>query len=278
MIIIEAGASQTKVGQIRNETIGKVQYFDGISPTYMSQDKIVAILKSVFQNIETDTSLHYYGTGCVARSAQEKVRACIMATSNIQEVHIDSDLLGAARAVAVDKSGQVNILGTGSASCLYNGIEIEEIYLNTGYLFGDYGSGFHIGKSLLKAYFQNQLSDEVNASIEAFSGLEKRELIQKIYKDPASKSTIAQFAKCASSLKSNPNIKSIIQDSFKSFVKHQIKLNSNYLDTPQNFVGSIAYYFKDELNEILENENIVLSKVCASPIKDLMRYHLTYRQ
>ena len=61
--------------------------------------------------------------------------------------------MAAARALWFDEPGIVAILGTGSNSCVYDGINIIEAVPSLGYILGDEGSGAYLGKKLLQYYY-----------------------------------------------------------------------------------------------------------------------------
>ncbi len=42
---------------------------------------------------------------------------------------------------------------------------------------------------------------------------------------------------------------------------------------PCHFVGSIAYYLKDELEAVLNNNDLVMGKVLRKPIDGLVEFH-----
>ena len=275
MILIEAGATTTKVCQILQQQSSEVKLFRGINPNYNSDRQMIEIFEKVFAAFSPDNTLQYYGAGCAKKAAQAKIISCMEAGHKFEKIRVDTDLLASARALAGNKSGQINILGTGSASCLYNGQQIEKIYLNTGFLFGDYGSGFDIGKNLLKAYFEDQLSAEATKYIEQFSGLDKPDLIKSIYATESAKSSIANFAKCAYDLRQDRTIAEVITKCLDHFIRFQIQRNSKYQESAQYFSGSIAYFFKDELSKSLSKSNLSLSGLCKSPIENLIQYHLT---
>jgi hypothetical protein len=43
---------------------------------------------------------------------------------------------------------------------------------------------------------------------------------------------------------------------------------------PLHFIGSIGFYLKDELSEILESKKMIIGKVLRKPIDGLVNYHL----
>ena len=274
MIIIEAGGTSTKICQILSGNTGEVKHYKGISPSYMSIREIISILDEIFRGLEKDSDLYYYGTGCFHQKGKDLIRNCLKASSNVQNMQIESDLLAAARATAASKNGQVNILGTGSASCTYVDDKISELFFNSGYLFGDYGSGYSIGKAFLSSYFQNELDSKTEEVLVKFSGMTKNELLQSIYKEDNHKTKIASYAKCVYHLKEEPQIKAILLSEFQRFITHQIKLNQAYNTMPQYFAGSVAYHFQNELKEALAKEGLKAELICQSPIHNLIEYHL----
>ena len=275
MILIEAGSSSTQVCQVINGAPGSISTYDGISPSYMAKEEIIEVLKQLLINLKPDKEVFYYGTGCHQNSAKAIIRECIERINPFDKIEVATDLLAAARATAQHSDGQINILGTGSASCLYIDKKVRTVFFNSGYLFGDYGSGFHLGQSFLKAYFEDKLSQEIELTIEDFTKVSKQALVQKIYSNPVPKEQVANFAKCIYGLRQDPQVNQIIVDAFSQFIHFQIQLNKEYQSSAQYFVGSIAHYFKDELIAAMLSSDLEIADICHSPIEKLIGFHLT---
>ena len=62
--------------------------------------------------------------------------------------------------------------------------------------------------------------------------------------------------------------------SMKSFVKNYIKQFDNCKEVPVHFVGSIAFYLKDELQETFDKYELKLGNVLRRPIDGLIAYHV----
>jgi hypothetical protein len=60
----------------------------------------------------------------------------------------------------------------------------------------------------------------------------------------------------------------------EDFVENYIKQFDAYQTVPVHFVGSIAFYLKDELAEVLTNHGIQLGNVLRRPIDGLIAYHI----
>ena len=68
-------------------------------------------------------------------------------------------------------------------------------------------------------------------------------------------------------------VKEILNKGFQIFIDNQIFQFTNAKEIPIHFVGSIAFYLKDELKKILEKNNLKLGKVIKQPIDGLVSYH-----
>ena len=60
----------------------------------------------------------------------------------------------------------------------------------------------------------------------------------------------------------------------EDFVENYIKQFDNYKEVPVHFIGSIAFYLKDELEQILNKHQIKLGNVLRRPIDGLIEYHI----
>mgnify|MGYP007058560965 CR=1 FL=1 len=58
------------------------------------------------------------------------------------------------------------------------------------------------------------------------------------------------------------------------FVENYIMQFENYQEVPVHFVGSIAFYLKDELKDVLNQYGIKTGNVLRRPIDGLIAYHV----
>ena len=61
----------------------------------------------------------------------------------------------------------------------------------------------------------------------------------------------------------------------KYFVKNYIRQYENCNDVPIHFIGSIAFYLKDELQITFDKYGLQLGNVLRRPIDGLIAYHIT---
>ena len=59
----------------------------------------------------------------------------------------------------------------------------------------------------------------------------------------------------------------------QNFVDLNIKQFENSTEVPVHFIGSIAYYLKDELDMILTKNGLKLGNIFRKPIDGLIHYH-----
>ena len=96
---------------------------------------------------------------------------------------------------------------------------------------------------------------------------------ENIYRKENPNTYLAQFAKFIIENKEVPEMKAIINDGLQRFISHQIFQFENAKQIPIHFIGSIAFYLKEELNEILTKNGLSLGNVVKRPIDGIVAYH-----
>jgi hypothetical protein len=85
---------------------------------------------------------------------------------------------------------------------------------------------------------------------------------------------MATFAKFLIQNKEHEFCQKIIFKGMKSFVKNQIQQYDNCKEVPIHFVGSIAYYLREELQITFDKYGMKLGNVLRRPIDGLIAYHV----
>ena len=109
---------------------------------------------------------------------------------------LHSDLEAIGTILSPGTRSWIGILGTGSSFALWDGQQIEQHIPGFGYILGDEGSGRHMAKQVVTAYYRNQLSPALNKMLEPILPYSYDELIQLIYQDlkwPQLSSQIMEF-------------------------------------------------------------------------------------
>ncbi len=226
-----------------------------------------------FNLAEKVSDVYFYGAGCSTADGIQLAQKTLQPLFPRAEIHVETDLIGAALATAQGKPSVICLLGTGSNSCLFNGTKIIDQIPNLGFLLGDEGSGHALGKALLQAFFYRKLSHETNLLFQDTYQLTRRELIRKLYKNGTPNKTIASYASFVTENKELPDMQLIATDVLNDFITNHVLQYEITTSIPIHFVGSIAYLFRDRLEEILERHNRKVGTFLRKPIEGLVAHH-----
>jgi len=275
--IIEAGGSKTELRFGDLESQKSVQGI-GINPYFQDDSEIHSRLKEIFEQTSLEVkkirNIIYYGAGCSSQDQKNRVQNVLRELLPGIDISVESDLLGAARALCEDEMGFVGILGTGSNACIYNGTTIEKEMISLGFWLGDEGSGGYLGKLLFKEWLKGNLPHHFEQEFEQTYGCIKKEALQKLYSDPNPNRNIAKLASIAIQNKQNTFFKILIIRSLESYFKEIKPLYSNYKDITFHFNGSIAWFLKEEIQSIIGSLGYKTGRISDNPSAELFKYHL----
>jgi N-acetylglucosamine kinase-like BadF-type ATPase len=248
----------------------------GFSPFFHSTAEIKTILtEQLLPKLDASlaTEVYFYGTGVHDEYRAEIVAAAFRAVFTNAKVEVEHDLLGAARAVCGRNAGIACILGTGSNSCYFDGERILDNVPSLGWLLGDEGSGTHLGKAILTAWFYRELPADLQTSFNAMHPEGQDAIKDKIYEKGAN-SYLATFTKFLGDHINHPFVQNLVAKSLGEFIDRHVCKYNGYQQVPINFVGSIAFHFQPILEKCLENRNLKIGKVVRKPIYSLADFHL----
>ena len=246
----------------------------GFSPVTQSMWDLEQIIKIDLPLIEdTVAEVHYYGTGVHSDTIIHSMTSTLSHLLKANNVNVNTDLFAACRATCQDNHGIVAILGTGSASCLYDGKEIVDKIPSLGFIAGDEGAGSMIGKKILQSYFYREMPQKIQAAFEENYTLTREEMLENIYKRPGANSYLASFANFALTLKKEEFIHNIIIEEFDRFTLRHLSKYENDGSVKCHFVGSIAWFLKEELEISLAKFGLQLGNIIRKPIDQLVAYH-----
>lgn len=249
----------------------------GINPVHQSQDTILHILREeLLCQMEVDKvdSVFFYGSGVRPEMESQMAQTLCEVFSHASTVGVYSDLLGAARALCGRDEGIAGILGTGSNSCLYDGQQIVQNTPAMGYILDDEGSGAALGKRFLHNLYKGVLSKEIKDVFEAETGLSLSNIINKVYRQPLANRFLASLSTFIHRHLDEPAIRRMVIDCLAEFFTFNIVLY-NRPDLPVCLVGSIAWYYQEELRVAAENQGFKVGTILRSPLRGLVKYHGT---
>lgn len=281
-LVVDSGSTKTDWGFFNTVYDLKAVKTQGINPCHQSEEEIRNIIRNELlpntQNIDLGTvsEVFYYGAGCATESICTQMAALLKEFIPNASIAVDSDMLGAARALCGHAEGVACVLGTGSNSCLYNGKEIEDQVPSLGYILGDEGSSAALGRRLIGDCLKRQLPEAVSREFMERYSLTKESIIESVYRRPLPNRFIAGFAPFVYDKRAIPEVhKMIIQCFSEFFTRNVINYHKPWL--PVHFVGSLAGSFAEELRETADSLGMTIGKIEASPMSGLVDYHATDR-
>ena len=248
----------------------------GINPVRDSRDAIFDIIKNHLasqlpEEYKVD-QIFFYGAGCIDPYKKNIAEVLISIFGSDTRIAVESDLLGAARALCGNKAGIACILGTGSNSCLYDGKEIISNTSPLGYILGDEGSGAFLGKTLvgniLKKIFSRKLQDCFFKKYDLTPSI----IINKVYREPMPNRFLASLVPFLAEHREEPEIHDMLIGAFRLFFVRNVKAYG-HPEMEINCVGSIAFYFNDEITDAAAKEGLKMGKILQKPAQELAFFH-----
>lgn len=247
----------------------------GFNPYYQPLDHLRAgirdtLIPEVNRNVR---KIFYYGTGVSSARNQELVRSVFLEFFPGAVVEIEWDLLGAARALCGHESGIACILGTGSNSCLYDGVKISDQVANLGWILADEGSGTSLGKSLLTDYLRKKMPQKLADQFHQRFPFTREEFLEKIYQQEKPSTFLATFSKFIFQHLKEPYCYQLVYKAFSDFYENNVMKYDGYQGMKVHFVGSIAFYYSDLVRQVANDKGIAVKNILESPIAGLALYH-----
>ena len=276
-MILIADSGTTKTEWCRIDVTGTTEKMitSGINPFYQESENIASILRSEFSVPQQLDAVYFYGTGCINEEKQNVVKAGLSQVLDAEKYFLGSDLLGAAYSLCQDQPGIACILGTGSNSCYYNGVEIVANVSPLGFILGDEGSGGVLGKKLVSDVLKKQLPQPLIDDFFATYQTTYAEILENVYKKPFPSRYLANFTKFLSKHIGEPEIQNLVINGFNDFVTRNLLQYPDIEKLPIHFTGSIAFHFEAQLRKVIEVQNLKLGRIERAPMEGLIQYHKT---
>ena len=273
ILVADSGSTKTHWAIVNDPQSEGVIETSGLNPFMRTDDDIVKIVERELLPKLPDTPiarLHFYGAGCRPEQ-RERMTKLLQHATGAAKVTVESDLLGACHALCGHKKGQCAILGTGSASCLYDGKKIVKQTPSLGFILGDEGSGSVLGRRLVSDLYKNQLTPLVAQAFDEEFTETVSVVLDKIYCQPTPNRYLASFAPFLARHRDDESIHFLLVHEFRRFARRNLKFYG-HPELPVNFVGGIAWTFQKELAEALKLEGFKMGTVLQSPITGIVNY------
>ena len=242
----------------------------GINPFHMSEDTILDILRNELVPQLGDASssieeIEFYGAGCTVAKILVMKALLSEVFPSARNIVVGSDMLGAAKALLGNKEGVACILGTGANSCLYDGEKIISNVSPMGYILGDEGSGAVLGKTFINELYKGGYKEFISI-FEQETNLTQADIIQKVYREALPNRFLASLSKfIGAHIAEEQWIEDMVVNCFRDFFRKNVR-HYNRKDLSVSFVGSVAYYYKTQLQKAAEIEGYTIGKILRSPL------------
>ena len=274
-LISDCGATKAE-WRITDGKRSKTIITQGISPYFLDTSQIISLLetelKPGLKKWEVD-EVHYYGTGCANPNNASSVKKALRKVFPGSKTEVNHDLMAAARALCGRSKGIACILGTGSNSCYYDGKKIVKNSPGLGYVLGDEGSGAYLGRKVLQYYLYNTFDEDIRARFDAAYVTNASEILENVYKKPMPNRYLAGFAKFLAENRGHYMIENIIEDGLNDFFFNHLCKYRETWTLPVHFAGSVAFGFKDVLQQLCASYEFELGNVMKNPMEGLVSYH-----
>jgi glucosamine kinase len=266
IIIAESGGSKTDWRIKTNNQIFGFQTINFHPNTLREEQK--EIITKLAKVIPNNSSLYFYGSGCLQIENQTKIKSFFESCS-FSTLEVYSDLVAAGISIWGKNTGYFGILGTGSVLAHYKKNEITELTGGYGYLLGDEGSGYFFGKLAIQYYLNANGSNEFNSLFESKYG-DKKSIFSKVYNEKG-KEFISQIQLKGNTDALNSEINQLHRENITLFIETYLKKNPAIKEI--GFIGSYAFYHEEILKKLLHENGIILKKVIQKPIDLLIEQH-----
>jgi N-acetylglucosamine kinase-like BadF-type ATPase len=278
-LLVDSGS--TKADWIAIDDAGKVLFTAqslGLNPEVLDKAEIITRLEDRFDishNKNNVTHLFFYGAGCGTDRMKIFLTEVFQAYFPKAVVVVHEDTYAAVYATTPkNEKAIVCILGTGSNCSYYDGKVLHQKVQSLGYIAMDDCSGNRFGRHLLRGYYFNKMPQTLAHEFETTYNVQPDPVKNHLYKEPNPNAYLATFAKFLIKHKESEFCKQYIDEELESFVENYIKQFDNYKEVPVHFIGSIAFYLKEELEKVLQKHGIKIGNVLRRPIDGLIEYHI----
>lgn len=247
----------------------------GFNPKYSSFESITSELtNSKLHSIKSNIQkIYFYGAGCSSESRNIIIKKPLQSFFSNAKITIRHDLEAAIKATYRATPIISCILGTGSNSCVFDGNNIIENAPSLGYIAGDEASGNFFGKKVINLYVNNALPKNIIEKFENWTSERKDEIIENIYSVQKPNLYLATFFRFMYQNKNEELFDSIFRKGIQQFFDLHIKCFENHKKYPLTFVGSVAFYLSDYINEIAKKEGMRVQEILQSPLENLVNDH-----
>jgi N-acetylglucosamine kinase-like BadF-type ATPase len=278
-LLVDSGS--TKADWISIDKEGKILFTTqtlGLNPEVLVKEEIISRLNDRFDlslNRENVSHLFFYGAGCGTDRMKNFLHGVFQEYFPNAAIVVHEDTYAAVYATTPkNEKAIVCILGTGSNCSYFDGNILHQKVQSLGYIAMDDCSGNQFGRQLIRDYYFGKMPADLAKKFEKAYDLEADVIKHNLYKEPNPNAYMATFAKFLIQHKDEEYCQKLVRKDMQVFIDNYITQYENCKEVPVHFIGSIAFYLKEELKEVLEFNGLTIGNVLRRPIDGLIQFHL----
>ena len=279
IFIIESGSTKSDWVLVDDKSKQTFYKTIGFNPYFHSAELVSSEIKKnkeIIGHASSVKKIFFYGAGCSSEKMNNIIEKGIQSVFKDAEIFVEHDLLACAFATYEGEPGISCIIGTGSNSCHFDGVNLNEEVPALGYVLGDEGSGSYFGKFLLSSFLYHKLPTDLLKDFQDTYALTEADIVSGVYQKESPNVFIASFMPFVVKHKKHKFFNDVLVKGLQHFMEVHVCCYKDYLDTPVHFVGSLSVLLEDELRIAADNLGIEIRSVTAKPIQNLVDYHLKY--
>ncbi|WP_167618099.1 hypothetical protein [Maribellus sediminis] len=247
----------------------------GIELFLQNSENASKILTDCFlkQDFNSVFEVFFYGSNFEQSTINESVHHILSNLFNRAEIHIENEILGAARSLLGHEKGIACILDTAADSGYYDGQTIAKKIPALGFLLGEGGSRSHLGMLFLKDYCDYEVPGDIKVLFEDELNIDMNEVFRSVFKGEYPLHYLSGLSEFLEKHRNHCYVRNLIKRNFSDFFVSNIKQYNGLQQHKVNFVGSVAYHYSELLEEVAIEKGIPLGKIIEKPMDGLELFH-----
>ncbi len=278
-MILIADSGSTKTSWIAIDNNGR-QIFEtkteGLNPAVFANEILknrIVSNETLFANKENIKNIYFYGAGCGTKTPKNNLITILEGIFTDAKVIVKEDTKAAIYSVTT-KPSIVCILGTGSNCSYFDGKNAHQKITSLGYSIMDEASGNYFGRELIRDYYYHKMPENFAENFAKNHNLDANSIKENLYKKENPNTYLANFSHYLVNHKDEEYAQKLIKKGLKLFVENHILQYKESANLPIHFVGSLAYFLKDEIQILLKEYDLKIGKFERKPIDGLVKHHI----
>jgi glucosamine kinase len=276
--VVYSGSNFANWKLAQKQTVVQSFKTNGINPFTSDEKSILSLLNKnihLIHHAEEIKKIYFFGPGIVAGKQKQIVTNAFSKFFRCGKVIVETDIYAAALATCQDKPGIVCILGSGSNAAYFDGKKIKPNNYGLGYILADEGSANWIGMKIVKSFLNKTLPDELTKKFTEKFDLDRKIILDKVYKQPQPAVFFSSFRNFAKDNISEAYMHDLVKSGFRKFLSfYTLPLLAENPGVPVYFVGTIASIYQNLLQEAAQEQNISIKNIIKEPINNLLTYYI----